>query len=72
MYQTMISDLTGLPFSNSSLLDEATSAAEAMIMLYNARPRDKVKANANVFLVSERVFPQTLAVLETRANPLGH
>ena len=71
MYQTMISDLTGLPFSNSSLLDEGTSAAEAMIMLYNARPRDKVKANANVFLVSERVFPQTLAVLITRANPLG-
>ncbi|HHN48288.1 MAG TPA: glycine dehydrogenase (aminomethyl-transferring), partial [Bacteroidales bacterium] len=70
MYQTMISDLTGMPLANASLLDEATAAAEAMIMLYNARPRDKVKANANVFMVSESMFPQTLAVLQTRANPL--
>jgi glycine dehydrogenase len=70
MYQTMISDLTGMPLANASLLDEGTAAAEAMIMLYNARPRDKVKANANVFLVSESMFPQTLAVLQTRANPL--
>jgi glycine dehydrogenase len=70
MYQTMISDMTGLPIANASLLDEGTAAAEAMIMLYNARPRDKVKNNANVFLVSEKMFPQTLAVLLTRANPL--
>jgi len=70
MYQTMISDLTGMPMANASLLDEGTAAAEAMIMLYNARPRDKVKANANVFVVSEKMFPQTLAVLKTRANPL--
>ena len=70
MYQTMISDLTGMPVANASLLDEGTAAAEAMIMLHNARSRDKVKGNANVFLVSERMFPQTLAVLLTRANPL--
>jgi len=71
MFQTMISDLTGLPLANASLLDESTAAAEAMIMLFNARPREKVKENANVFLVSERMFPQTLAVLLTRAKPLG-
>ncbi len=71
MYQTMIRDMTGLPLANASLLDEGTAAAEAMIMLYNARPRDKVKSRANVFLVSRRMFPQTIAVLRTRANPLG-
>ncbi|HPK06099.1 MAG TPA: glycine dehydrogenase (aminomethyl-transferring), partial [Bacteroidales bacterium] len=71
MYQTMIADMTGLPLVNASLLDEGTAAAEAMIMFFNARSRDKVKLNANVFLVSERMFPQTLAVLQTRANPLG-
>lgn len=71
MYQTMISDMTGMPVSNASLLDESTAAAEAMIMFFNARPRDKAKAGANVFLVSERMFPQTLAVLQTRANPLN-
>ncbi|MBE0662970.1 MAG: aminomethyl-transferring glycine dehydrogenase [Bacteroidales bacterium] len=70
MYQTMISDITGMPLANASLLDEGTAAAEAMIMLYNARPRDKVKSNANVFLVSERMFPQTIAVLKTRAQHL--
>lgn len=71
LYQTMIADMTGLQIANASLLDEATAAAEAMIMLHNARSRDKVKGNANVFLVSERMFPQTLAVLLTRANPLN-
>lgn len=70
-FQTMISDLTGLPIANSSLLDEATAAAEAMIMLFNGRSRAKVKAGANKFLVSENLFPQTIALLQTRANPLG-
>jgi glycine dehydrogenase len=70
-FQTMIADLTGLPIANASLLDEGTAAAEAMIMLYNARPRNVAKRGANGFLVSENLFPQTIAVLKNRANPLG-
>jgi glycine dehydrogenase len=70
-FQTMISDLTGLPLANSSLLDEGTAAAEAMLMFYHARPRAKAKAGANVFLASDRLFPQTLEVLKTRAGSRG-
>lgn len=70
-YQTMISDLTGLPIANASLLDEATSAAEAMIMAYNCRSRELVKRNANKFFISDLVFPQTLEVMQTRGVPLG-
>ncbi len=70
-YQTMITDLTGMPLANASLLDEATSAAEAMIMLHNARSRDAVKTGANTFLVSVNTYPQTIAVLQTRAKHLG-
>jgi glycine dehydrogenase len=70
-FQTMVSDLTGMPISNSSLLDEATAAAEAMIMAYNSRSRNKVKANANKFFVSKKIFPQTLDLLKTRSAPLG-
>ncbi len=70
-YQTMITDLTGMPLANASLLDEATSAAEAMIMLYNARSRDAVKAGTKIFFVSANVFPQTIAVIQTRAKHLG-
>lgn len=70
-YQTMVSDLTGLPIANASLLDEATSAAEAMIMAFNSRSRDLAKRNANKFFVSHKLFPQTIAVMETRAVPLG-
>ncbi|HNW98184.1 MAG TPA: aminomethyl-transferring glycine dehydrogenase [Bacteroidales bacterium] len=70
-FQTMISDLTALPIANASLLDEATSAAEAMIMLYNARSRDAVKKGANVFFVDTQIFPQTIDVLKTRSAPLG-
>lgn len=70
-YQTMISDLTGLPMANSSLLDEGTAAAEAMIMLYNSRTRAQKKANANQFFVSEGVLPQTISILKTRATPLA-
>ncbi len=68
-FQTMISDLTGLPLSNASLLDEATAAAEAMLMLWGSRKGDKRKAGK--VLIDENVFPQTLGVLENRSEPRG-
>jgi glycine dehydrogenase len=70
-YQTMVTDLTGMPLANASLLDEATAAAEAMIMLYNARSREAVKAGVNKFIVAQNTYPQTIAVIETRAKHLG-
>ncbi|MDR0367651.1 MAG: aminomethyl-transferring glycine dehydrogenase [Bacteroidales bacterium] len=69
-YQTMISDLTALPLANSSLLDEATAAAEAMFMFYNARSREKQKSGANKFFVDENLFPQNIGVLKTRSAAL--
>ena len=68
-FQTVVSDLTAMEIANASLLDEGTAAAEAMNMFYALRPKEK--KNANVFFVSEEVFPQTLDILKTRANPLG-
>ncbi|MDT0682125.1 aminomethyl-transferring glycine dehydrogenase [Roseicyclus sp. F158] len=65
-FQTMVADLTGLPVANASLLDEATAAAEAMVM---ARRASKSKATA--FLVADDVHPQVVDVIETRARPLG-
>ena len=70
-FQTMITDLTGMEVANASLLDEATAAAEAMAMMHASRPRAQVKAGANVFLVDEAVFPQTLALLRTRSKHIG-
>ncbi len=70
-FQTMVSDLSAMPLSNCSLLDEGTSAAEAMIMSFNARSRAMVKENVVRYFVDEEIFAQTKAVLETRANPLG-
>ncbi len=70
-YQTMIGDLTGFKMVNSSLLDEGTAAAEAMIMLYNDRTRLQKKNNANTFFVSNEVLPQTISILKTRSEPLG-
>ncbi len=70
-YQTMVSDLTGFKMANSSLLDEGTAAAEAMIMLYNDRTRTQKKNNANTFFVSNEVLPQTISILKTRSKPLG-
>ena len=67
IFQTMISDLTGLPLANASLLDEATAAAEAMAMFY----RDNKDANCNIFFVSDRCHPQTIDVLKTRSAPFG-
>jgi len=70
-FQTMVMELTGMEVANASLLDEATAAAEAMIMLFNARPRSAVKEGRNRFFVDNNIFPQTRAVLVTRARPLG-
>lgn len=70
-YQTMISDLTGLPLANASLLDEGTAAAEGMAMIFNSRPREQVKKGSNKFFVSEKVFSHTIDVLKTRALPIG-
>ncbi|WP_066628132.1 aminomethyl-transferring glycine dehydrogenase [Labilibacter marinus] len=70
-FQTVVVELTGMEIANASLLDEATAAAEAMVMMFNSRPRAMAKAGANVIFVDEKVWPQTRAVLETRATPLG-
>lgn len=70
-YQTVITELTGMEIANASLLDEATAAAEAMIMLYNARNREAIKNNFNTFYADENIFPQILDVLKTRADALG-
>ncbi len=66
-FQTLITELTGLPIANASLLDEATAAAEAMAMSFAVCK----KSQAASFLVDSDVLPQTLAVLRTRAEPLG-
>jgi glycine dehydrogenase len=70
-FQTMIMELTGMQIANASLLDEATAAAEAMIMMLNARSRAAVKAGANKFFVDDDVFLQTKDVIITRSKPLG-
>ncbi len=69
-FQTMVSDLTGMPVANASLLDEGTAAAEAMTMFYGHKNKRAKSDPAKVFLVSDQVLPQTLAVLRTRAEPL--
>ncbi len=68
-FQTMVSDLTAMEVANASLLDEGTAAAEAMIMLFNTR--NKREITAPKFFVSEMCYPQTLSILQTRAEPLG-
>ncbi len=69
-FQTVIMDLTGMEIANASLLDEATAAAEAMIMIYNLRSREAVRSERNIFFVDENIFPQTMQVMKTRAKPL--
>ena len=69
-FQTMVTDLTGLPIANASLLDEATAAAEAMTMFFNAlNKQDNIDRPR--FFVDEHCFPQTLDLLITRALPIG-
>ncbi|MFD8417252.1 aminomethyl-transferring glycine dehydrogenase [Streptomyces sp. HUAS TT3] len=65
-FQTVVADLTGLPTSGASLLDEGTAAAEAMTLA-----RRVGRAKGNVFLVDADALPQTIAVIETRAEPIG-
>jgi glycine dehydrogenase len=64
-FQTMVTDLTGLKISNASLLDEATAAAEAMALCHAVVP------NRKTFFVADNCHPQTIAVVQTRAKPLG-
>ena len=70
-FQTMVMSLTGMEIANASLLDEATAAAEAMIMMYNLRSRSAVKEGVNKFFIDSNTFPQNMDVLTTRAEPLG-
>ncbi len=67
-FQTMIIDMTGMEIANASLLDEATAAAEAMVMAFAARPR---RSTATRFFVSELCHPQTIDTVQTRAEPIG-
>lgn len=70
-YQTVISDMTAMPIANASLLDEATAAAEAMLMFFYSRSRAQVKAGVNKMFVADDVFPQTIEVMKSRAHFLG-
>lgn len=65
-FQTMITELTGLDVSNASLLDEASSAAEAMFMAYNVH-----NGKRNKFFLSKHIFPQNIQVIKTKADGLG-
>ncbi len=70
-FQTAVISLTGMEIGNCSLLDEATAAAEAMLMMFALRSREAVKEGRNVLFVDENIFPQTLDVLMTRSEPFG-
>lgn len=70
-YQTMVSDLTALPITNASLLDEATAAAEAMTMFFHTLNKDSKNPERAKFFLDHDVFPQTKDVIITRAMPLG-
>jgi glycine dehydrogenase len=69
-FQTVVRDLTGMDIATASLLDEATAAAEAMSMFHRLQTKKAPAGRESVFLVSERTFPQTIAVLQGRAEPL--
>ena len=70
-FQTMVCELTAMEIANASLLDEATAAGEAIVMMMNLRSRQMVKNGVNTVLVDEKMWPQTIEVLYTRAEPLG-
>lgn len=71
VFQTMVSDLTGLPLANCSLLDEATAAAESVTMMRNLRSREQVKNGVCKVFVDEKIFANTWSVLQTRAAGQG-
>ena len=66
VFQTMVCDLTGMSLANCSLLDEATSAAEAVTMMRNLRSRDQVKAGVKKVVIDSKIFENTLQVIQTR------
>ena len=70
-FQTMVSDLTGLPIANASLLDEGTAAAEAMAMFFAQRNKRSKENEFNEFFVSDKTLPATIDIIITRAQPLG-
>ena len=70
-FQTMVIELTGMEIANSSLLDEGTAAAEAMLMFFNSRSRNDVKEGKIKFFIDETAFPQTIDVVVGRAKNLG-
>lgn len=70
-FQTMVCDLTGFKLANASLLDESTAAAEAMHMFFESRTKVQKNSGAQKFFVSDLVLPQTIAILETKAEGLG-
>ena len=70
-FQTMVSDLTGLPIANASLLDEGTAAAEAMSMFEGIRNKKRKKNPANRFFIDSRTYIQTIDIMHTRSKPLG-
>ncbi|MEM7103929.1 MAG: aminomethyl-transferring glycine dehydrogenase [Bacteroidota bacterium] len=70
-FQTVVSDLTGLPIANASLLDEGTAAAEAMSMFFDIKNKRNRGESINRIFVSDKVYPQTLDILMTRALPIG-
>ena len=69
-FQTVITELTGCEIANASLLDEATAASEAMIMMANSRSNKAIEAGVNVLFVDENTFPQTIDVILGKAEPL--
>lgn len=71
IFQTLISELTGMPLANCSMLDEATAAAEAARMMFNLRSREQEKAGVNKLFVDKAVFTQNLSVLKTRCSELN-
>ncbi len=70
-FQTAVSELTGLPLANSSLLDESTAGAEAASMMYDLRSRQEIKDKVNKLFIDKHLFPQNISVINTRMGYVG-